>query len=95
MKWKDYTLRYCLLCGTISIGCHDENCHGSSCNGGGCKLCHNDFVEFHKWSLTTEAKRKERWLKVVAYLRHIWYVLFKWDKNSRTIKSIFGYWSVY
>lgn len=71
--WKGkYSLWWCELCDTFSIGCTNPKCHGSSCNAGGCPECipvHEDFHEAktHIWQYLSEDERKTyekiQWLK--------------------------------
>ena len=93
MKWKNYRIGYCLLCETMYYACSE--CGHSSCSGGGCDKCIKDYAAWQEWRCTREFAKKENLLKVIAYLRHVWYVLFKWDKRSRELKSIFGWWRTY
>lgn len=46
MNWKDFKIRYCILCETFYISCNYPNCHGTSCNGGGCINCVRHFENF-------------------------------------------------
>lgn len=78
------------MCETIYYAC--ESCGNSSCNGGGCEKCVADHEEWNTWRKTQEALTKEKILKMIAFFNHLGYAIFKWDKRSRDMKKLFGYW---